>query len=199
MKCLDCHLSMQSHNVNGRTDWNCKQCSSHYISLNLLKGIVSEYEFNKLDSEIKIGNIKSSVTCPSCNKIMVKILDFVKFNEIEACSHCKMVWLNAGELEKLGLDQKTIYEKKQTVQMPSQFERPLNIQLGANDGYELGSYSFSRVFKTVINNTFLSQVSNQHPILGFIMGVIIISIFFVIFIYAFRFFRIIDFMMIINR
>lgn len=199
MKCLDCNLSMQNHNINGYSDWNCKQCSSKFISLNFLKSIVSDYEFNKLDSEIKTGNIKSSESCPSCNKVMVKVLDFVKFNEIEACRHCKMVWLNSGELEKLGLDQKNIYEKKKTVQMPSQFEQPLNIQLGANDGYELGSYSFSRVFRTIINNTFLGTISNKHPILGFILGFVVISIFFVIFMYAFRFFRFIDFMMIINR
>ncbi len=199
MKCFDCGAGLTLNTKAKTKEWFCKTCSGKYVSVIYFSKMISEYEYNKLVSEINVSKVTSSLNCSICTERMFKVFGLLKSNEIETCRKCKMVWLNGGEFEKIQSDQNIQLNKKLTVQMPSTFERPIDIRLSDDETYFLGSHSFGRFFQSVINHAILSSIAKDYPIVAFFIGLILIVILFFIFIYFFRFFRFLDFLLIIHR
>ncbi len=199
MKCLDCGHSLSQNTKAKFKEWSCGNCSAKFVYINFFDHIISDYSKNKLIADLSQAKVTSQYECLICRNRMIKVLDFIKYTEIEACSKCKMIWLNAGEWAKVQADQATIANTPLKVKMPSGFERPIDIQIGANDDYVTGSNSFGRFAAAVINNTYLSSFSHKHPILAWILAIVLMTILFFIFISFFRVFRLFDFFRIINR
>ncbi len=202
MKCLDCGHSLSLNTKAKFKEWSCPNCSAKFAYISYFDNKISDYSKNKMLSDLSQAKVLSKSECLICRSRMVKILDFVKFNEIEACPKCKMIWLNGGELDKIQNDQSHLANTPLKVKMPSGFERPMDIQIGANDDYALGhsgSESFGQLMRIIINNTYLGSFSNKHPILGWFLAVILITLLFFAFLFFFRVFRLFDFFRIINR
>ncbi len=199
MKCFDCDTGLKLNTKAKSKEWLCQSCSGKYVSVSYFSEMISEYEYNKLLSEISVSKVTSSLNCFICTDRMFKIFGFLKSNEIETCRKCKMVWLNGGESEKIQSDQNIQLNKKLTVQMPSAFVRPIDIRLSDDETYFVGSHSFGRFFNSVINHTILSSIAKDYPIVAFFIGLILIAILFFIFVYFFMFFRFVDFLLIIHR
>ncbi len=202
MKCLDCGHTLFLNTKSKFKEWSCGHCSAKFVYINFFDNKISEYSKNKLMSDMSLAKVISQSECLICQNRMVKVLDFVKFNEVEVCPRCKMIWLNAGELDKIQNDQSQLLSTPLKAKMPSGFERPIDIQIGANDDYAMGSEgsdSFGQFMRIIINNTYLGSFSNKYPILGWFLAVILITILFFTFLYFFRIFRLFDFVRILNK
>ncbi len=199
MTCSHCQHTLERSAHPVFHGWICRPCGSQYLTIDSLRGQVSDYELNRLAAETKKAQIKSSDNCPRCQKTLTKILDFIKLNEVESCAGCGLIRLDAGELEKIKIDQKNLNEKKPTVQFPSQHEQDLRLQISAGDGYFLGAHTASGFLSGIINHAFLGELSRKHPILAFLLTMILLVILFFAVVYLFRLFQIMDFLKILFR
>lgn len=104
-RCLNCKTSLTEKIHSNYKSYVCQNCHSGLIPIFFISKIISEYEFNKLKYEIHRAQILSSTNCALCNKQMVKIVDFLKSNQIEACNSCQVTWMNPKTWEKIKKDQ----------------------------------------------------------------------------------------------
>lgn len=171
-KCLDCKVTLVKHFENGQVSHICQSCRSQYMSISSFKKFLSDFEFNKLNHEVKNGRIISSLDCPGCSSRMVKILDLVRVNHVEACKKCQMVWLDPGESAKIILDQKNEDPKNRKVKLDLGIEiHPVGY---ANENtVSLQGHIQAKIFNGLIKFFHLEELSKINPVLSFAIMILI--------------------------
>lgn len=194
-KCLRCSYTLQKKYYKNHLWYACTHCSSNYVSTNSLKEILSDYEFNRIKSEITQEKVISSKNCPCCKLQMIIILDLVRANQVEVCKSCQLVWLDPQEGAKIKSDQDHHNKSDRKMNLNLQYvidikyselrDQPLypaftynqhlrNIRLGV----------LAEIYKFIIKVTLLEEISKNYPMLAFFLANII-TLLFIVFIFYF--------------
>jgi Zn-finger nucleic acid-binding protein len=177
LKCLDCKTSLLPKRYKGELWYSCQTCAASFASVQSFATVLNEYEFNKLKAEIRRAQILSTDHCPQCQKQMMKVIDLVKINHVEACTSCQMVWLDPGEGEKIKRDQQAdaATEKKIQLMETPPVDHFAFIADGLNEPVHTpAGSSFIFILNSVVKALGLGYFAKQYPLLTFIIFIAII-------------------------
>ena len=93
--CIHCESQLYPKDKN----LICVRCTSAFVDLAFLKAYLREYDFEKLERDLINSKSKSSHNCVQCKKQMSLHL-IGKDIMVEACSPCRKIWFEAGEIQK---------------------------------------------------------------------------------------------------
>lgn len=187
-KCLRCNYTLQKKYYKNHLWYACTHCSSNYVSTNSLKEILSDYEFNRIKSEITQAKVISGKNCPCCKLQMIIILDLVRTNQVEVCKSCQLVWLDPQEGAKIKSDQD--HHNKSDRKMNLNLQYIMDIKYSALSDQPLyPAFTFNQhlrsfrlsiltdIYRFIIKVTLLEELSKNYPILAFFFATIITGFF----------------------
>ena len=179
-RCLDCNGLLKAQKSGSEVWYSCNNCNGALVSVKSLSAVVSEYEFNKFKSEIVRAQIQSNKCCPLCTNAMIKILDLVRINEVEACGSCWVYWLNANEGAKIMQSQVNENNRDKRIDLnlqstfspsPSQIVENLTPTHQTIQGRE-----FNNMFGFLLRLLGVDLISQKHPVLAFFLMIIVLII-----------------------
>ena len=108
MNCPRCQSRLETRSTGGVEIDECRSCQGIWFDADELRRVKdgSDKDLNWMDFDLwkhadRFRVNTNPVNCPNCSNAMVTI-DYDQTGvEIDHCTHCRGVWLDAGELEKI--------------------------------------------------------------------------------------------------
>lgn len=107
LPCPRCQIPLHTHAVAGAVHYACEQCGGRAANLALLRRILTKDCANKLWNTVRDASPADHhgiLRCPSCSHRMhpaTVATDAGEELQLDVCRVCQIVWLDAGELERL--------------------------------------------------------------------------------------------------
>jgi len=128
MKCPVCEVQLEATSYEGVTVRLCPQCRGMLVEADRLRAIErrrerqwSEAELREITSRVAAAGEAARRRCPKCLMFMDRVnasWDTCAFH-LDRCEPCKVVWLDAGELELV----RARYEKEVDSRTPEDWAR----------------------------------------------------------------------------
>lgn len=103
LPCPRCHVPLVRCQNEYGNFWHCGDCEGTAVTISLLRKFVSRETLNKLWQDAKQRENPRKCACPGCNEWMEEIpVDTPSgMHQIDVCSHCQFIWMDAGEWDSL--------------------------------------------------------------------------------------------------
>ena len=108
MQCPHCRTDLETRSINDIEIDECPSCQGIWFDADELRRVKDEKDkdLNWMDFEFwehadRFRVRTKPVACPSCSTELVTIDYHETGVEIDHCTHCRGVWLDAGKLEKI--------------------------------------------------------------------------------------------------
>ena len=106
MQCPSCTATLQTRNLAQqglmKAD-HCPACRGYWLDLATLENSLSGVWSDLDDMQVTVAETFSDYLCPHCRARLVNVnpLDHLELR-IDRCPSCHGIWLDKGELERLG-------------------------------------------------------------------------------------------------
>lgn len=100
--CPRCDLLLDDHRVDGLRVYPCRQCEGHVVALAQLRSRMPEEGYRAMWKAARQAPA-AGPGCAVCRKPMRAVMTGSPAVEVDVCIGCQVLWLDAGEQEKLGV------------------------------------------------------------------------------------------------
>lgn len=100
--CPRCGLLLDDHRLDGLRVYQCHQCTGHAVNLAQLRTRMPADGYRRMWQAARSAPAEGP-GCSVCSKPMRAVMAGKPAVEIDVCIGCQMLWLDAGEQEKLGM------------------------------------------------------------------------------------------------
>ncbi len=100
--CPRCATILDDQRLDGLRLYGCPSCMGHALNLSQIRERMPQEGFRAMWQAARAAEA-SGPGCPVCQRAMRVIRAGRESVEIDVCVGCQMLWLDAGEQEKLGL------------------------------------------------------------------------------------------------
>ena len=103
LPCPKCHVPLVRCKNEFGNFWHCPECDGTAVTISLLRKFVARETLNQLWQEAKQRDYPRKCACPGCNERMeaIPVDTPTGTYEIDVCSHCQFIWMDAGEWDSL--------------------------------------------------------------------------------------------------